>query len=158
MTLTIRAAAIVVAAMALLTTVLAQESTGTPPTHAAPTPGEVDAQIAKMQALMTAMNEQMRRLQQTTDPTERQKLMEQHWATMQSAMTQMQSAWGGDMPGHGMMGPMKSWGDFSKMTPEQRAQHQYMMERWMPMQQMMMGQMMQHQRMTMPSPDPTPSP
>ena len=55
--------------------------------QAAPTPTEVDSQIAKMQALMTQMNKQMGDLQKTQDPAERQKLMQEHWATMQSAMT-----------------------------------------------------------------------
>ncbi|HET7133916.1 MAG TPA: hypothetical protein VFJ95_16790 [Gammaproteobacteria bacterium] len=70
--------------------------------------------------------------------------MQEHWSTMQTAMTLMQGAWGGGKGG-AMMGSMMHWGEFSKMTPEQRAEHQYMMERWKPMQQMMMSHMMQHQ-------------
>ena len=55
----------------------------------APTPAQVDAQIAKMQELMTQMNQQMTQLQQTQDPEERQRLLQQHWTTMQEAMTAM---------------------------------------------------------------------
>ena len=117
------------------------------PPVAAPSPSEVDAQIAKMQELMTQMNQQMAELQLAKDPAERQRLLQQHWATMQSAMSVMHGAWGmgmGMQGGH-MMGPMMSWGDYRNMTPEQRAQRQYMMDRWMPMQQMMMEHMMQQQ-------------
>jgi len=35
------------------------------------------------------------------------------------------------------------WNDYRNLTPEQLAQRQYMMDRWMPMQHMMMNQMMQ---------------
>ena len=136
------------AAVVALPLAFAQQQPASPPAQSQPTPSEVDAQLSKMQQLMTKMNEEMTQIQQTKDPAERQKLMQEHWATMQSAMTLMQGAWGGGMPGH-MMGPMMSWGDYSKLTPEQRAQRQYMMDRWMPMQQMMMGHMMQHQGMMM---------
>jgi hypothetical protein len=141
----------VIATAVLTQPALAQQSAApsSPTPQTAPAPAEVDAQVAKMQELMTQMNDQMSKLRQTTDPVERQKLMQEHWTTMQSAMTLMQGAWGGGKGGPAM-GPMMGWGDFSKMTPEQRAQHQYMMERWMPMQQMMMGHMMQHQGMMQP--------
>ena len=144
-----------IATTALLEPALAQQpaAPASPVPQTAPTPADVDAQVAKMQELMTQMNDQMSKLRQTTDPAERQKLMQEHWTTMQSAMTLMQGAWAGGKGGP-MMGPMMGWNDFSKMTPEQRAQHQYMMERWMPMQQMMMGHMMQHQGMMQPSPKP----
>jgi len=133
-----------VAIVALVHPTFAQQP-ATPPTNptqqAAPTPAEVDSQIAKMQELMTQMNKQMADLQKTQDPAERQKLLQEHWTTMQSAMTLMQ----GSMMG----GPMMMWQDYSKLTPEQLKQRQYMMDRWMPMQQMMMGHMMQQQSMMM---------
>lgn len=160
--------AILIAALMAVSAVpcaFAQQQPASPPAQSAqpqqPTPSETDAQIAKMQELMTQMNQQMSQMQQAKDPAERQKLMQQHWATMQAAMTLMEGAWGGGMGGH-MMGPMMSWGDYSKMTSEQRAQRQYMMEHWMPMQQMMMGHMMQHQGMMMQPgtmmPQPAPKP
>lgn len=124
-----------------------------PEPQTAPAPAEVDAQVAKIQSLMAQMNEQMSKLRQATDPAERQKLMQEHWATMQSAMTLMHETWGGT--GGRMMGPMMGWREFSNMTPEQRTQREYMMQRWMPMQQMMMGDMMQHQGMMQSPPKPT---
>jgi hypothetical protein len=142
-----------VAIVALVHPTFAQQP-ATPPTNptqqAAPTPAEVDSQIAKTQEVMTQMNKQMADLQKTQDPAERQKLLQEHWTTMQSAMTLMQgSMMGGG--GHMMMGggPMMMWQDYSKLTPEQLKQRQYMMDRWMPMQQMMMGHMMQQQSMMM---------
>jgi hypothetical protein len=143
----------VLVAVALVHTGFAQQPAspppGTQPQPAAPTPAEVDAQIAKMQELMTQMSRQMADLQKTQDPAERQKLMQEHWATMRSAMTLMQGAMGPG--GHMMMGggPMMMWQDYSKLTPEQLKQRQYMMDRWMPMQQMMMSHMMQQQSMMM---------
>jgi hypothetical protein len=125
----------------------------------APTPAQVDAQIAKMQELMTQMNQQMAQLQQTQDPEERQRLLQQHWTTMQDAMTTMHGMWGagaaGCCAGGGrMMGPMMMWNDYRSLTTEQLRQRQYMMDRWMPMQQMMMDHMMQRQNMMMPQPTP----
>jgi len=63
---------------------------------------------------------------------------------------------GKGMGGHSMHGPMM-WGDYKNLTPEQLRQRQYMMDRWMPMQQMMMDHMMQHQHWMMPGPPATPS-
>ena len=51
---------------------------------------------------------------------------------------------------------MMGWGDYRKLTPEQLKQRQNMMDRWMPMHQMMMGQMMQHQNWMMQPQLPTP--
>jgi hypothetical protein len=49
----------------------------------------------------------------------------------------------------GMGGPMMGWGGmrghYSKLTPEQMKQRQYMTDQTMGMQQMMMDHMMQHQ-------------
>jgi hypothetical protein len=38
------------------------------------------------------------------------------------------------------------WQGYSNLTPEQKAQRQYMMERRMEMHQMLMDQMMMHQQ------------
>jgi hypothetical protein len=146
------AAAGAVAVAALVPPTFAQQPTSPAPNvqQNAPAPADVDAQIAKMQELMTQMNKQMADLQKTQDPAERQKLMQEHWTTMQSAMSLMQ---GSTMGAGGRMmmggGPMMMWQDYSKLTPEQLKQRQYMMDRWMPMQQMMMGHMMQQQSMMM---------
>jgi len=98
----------------------------------------------------------MDKIRQTQDPQERQKLLQGHWATMQGNMQMMHGMGGagmmsccagGQMMGHDRMGgPMMGWQGYSKLTPEQMKQRQYMMDRHMGMQQMMMDQMMQHQQ------------
>ena len=118
------------------------------------TPADVDKQAASMQALIEKMNAQMSKIQTTRDPVERQKLLQEHWTTMQEGMSLMRGGMmGGDagmrMGGHMMHGPMM-WGDYRNLTPEQLKQRQYMMDRWLPMQQMMMDHMMQHQHWMMP--------
>jgi hypothetical protein len=40
------------------------------------------------------MQDQMTKLQQTQDPQERQQLLQDHWVTMQNAMSVMQGMWG----------------------------------------------------------------
>lgn len=143
-------------------------STGAQSSPAAPTPADFDKQIAQMRENMQNMQAQMERIRQTQDPAERQKLLSEHWASMQSAMATMRQAWqsggmgwcmGGPGPGGGMMGgpgmmgygttgPMMGWrnmsGYYGKLTAEQMKQRQYMMDQYLPMQQMMMDQMMWH--------------
>ena len=97
------------------------------------------------------MQAQMDQIRKTQDPQERQKLLEQHWATMQSAMTIMHGMWGPGMMGHGMgpgmmggagPGMMGGWGHmggyYSRLTPEQLRQRQYMTDQYLQMQQEMM--------------------
>lgn len=144
-------------------------------TQAAPDVKAFDKQLTEAQAQFKRMQEQMERLRQTQDPQERQRLMQEHWTSMQAAMATMHGMWGGDMSGccaagagtmrpgmmmgpgmmggHGMMG----WGGmrpyYSNLTPEQMKQRQYMMDQYMGMQQMMMDHMMQRQQwMTQPAP------
>ncbi|WP_342243801.1 hypothetical protein [Pseudomonas sp. OTU5201] len=121
---------------------------------------QFDQEMAKAQENLKNMQEQMSLIQKTTDPAQRQKLMQQHQAMMQHGMQMMNGMWGdgmmgccgaGKMGGHMKAGGhMMGWGQmgshYSKMTPEQMRQHQYMMDRYMGMQQMMMDQMMQHQQ------------
>src|SRR5688572_30754933 len=59
----------------------------------APTPQEVDQQIAAMHERMKTMHEQMARIQQSQDPDERRKLLQEHWESMQGAMAMMNGAW-----------------------------------------------------------------
>lgn len=111
-----------------------------------------DKQMAQSQEYMNKMQEQMDKLRQTQDPQERQKLLQQHWTTMQENMQLMHDIWGP----YGMQGPtigpgkVRGWKhmgeQYFKLTPEQMNQRQYMMDRYVPMQQMMMQQLMQHQR------------
>lgn len=130
--------------------------------QAAPNVAEYDKQMAKMQENMQKMQEQMDKLQQTQDPQERQRLLNEHWTTMQNNMDMMQGMWGPGMMGgmgpmqsrRGMMGGhMMDWHGasdyYSRMTPEQMRQRQYMMDRYMGMQQQMMDHMMQHQHWSM---------
>lgn len=124
--------------------------------QAAPNPAEFDKQLAQMQQNMQQMHEQMAKISQTQDPQERQKLMQEHWNTMRGSMDMMQGMWsaggmGCHMMGCHMMGGgnMMGWegmhGYYSKLTPEQQKQRQYMSDQYMQMQQMMMDNMMQHQ-------------
>jgi len=86
-----------------------------------------------MMANMKAMQAQMAKIRTTTDPKERQKLMQEHMQSMQDNMAKMRGM------GGGMMGGMagKS-GDETK--------HHAMMEQRMDMMQMMMEQMLEHQK------------
>lgn len=123
-----------------------------------------DDRIAQMQGQMAVMHAQMDQIRQTSDPKERQKLIQEHWDTMQKARGMMDGMWGpgrmggpgGPMMGGGMMGgrggPMMGgrggpmmWNDYRHMSPEQMKQRQYMMYQYMGMQQQMMDQMMEHQ-------------
>lgn len=132
--------------------------------QAAPDIAEFDKQMAQMQDNMKKMQAQMEQIRQTRNPQARQKLLAEHWTTMQGNMQLMHDLWGpgmmgccmgggmmvqgmtgpGMMSGHTMGGPM--WGDYRRLTPEQLRQRQYMTDRLMPMQQMMMEHMMQHQQ------------
>jgi hypothetical protein len=132
------------------------------PAQTAPDVKAFDKQLAEAQAQMRLMQEQMDRIRQTQDPQERQRLLQEHWATMQKARTAMHGMWGpGMMGGPGMMnGPgMRGWGGmhgyYSKLTPEQMKQRQYMMEQYMGTQQMMMDHMMQWQEWMAPAPPAT---
>lgn len=142
---------------------------------------EFDKQLAVMRDYMAQMQVQMDKIAQTQDPQERQRLLQEHWTSMQAAMSVMHGMWGpngammgccggasapGAMMGRGMMmgpgmmgGPMMGWGHmrgyYDKLTPEQIRQRQYMMDQYLPMQQMMMDHMMWHQRWTTQPPAPS---
>ena len=98
---------------------------------------DMDKHMGQMQEKMKAMQAQMDTIRNTTDPKERQILMQAHMQAMQENMKMMRGMGGpmmGGQKGGGMMG-----GD-----PKQR---QEMMEKRMDMMQMMMEQMMQHDQM-----------
>lgn len=121
----------------------------------APNVAEFDKQMTQAQETFQKMQTQMEKIQQTQDPQQRQKLLQEHWNTMQSGMGMMNNMWGPGMMGccgggrmgngHMMGGHMMGWQDYSKLTPEQKSQRQYMMDRYTGMQQMMMDHMMWHQ-------------
>lgn len=126
--------------------------------------------MGKMQAHMKTMQDQMQKMQQTTDPKERQRMMQDHWTAMQEGMKMMHGTGnmpgcmmmsGGPMMGHmndghmGMMGGgtccngdsqmMGSWWDNQNLSKDDMNQHMQMMGACMGMQQQMMDQMMMHQ-------------
>ncbi len=115
-----------------------------PRTQAGPEAG--DKSIAQMQEHMKKMQGTMARMQQTNDPAERQKLMTEHMQAMQEGMKTMRGM-SGTM--QGMMEPKEGTGSGTggegPMSPE-------MMERRVNMMQMMMEQMMQHQKASESSP------
>lgn len=131
----------------------------------APDVAKFDKQMEQIQENMKKMQEQMDKIRQTQDPQERRRLLQEHWTTMQGAMGMMHDMWdpgmmgccsggpmmGGHMRGgHMRGGPMMGWrgmgGYYSKLTPEQMRQRQYMMDQYMGRQQMIMDHMMQHQQ------------
>lgn len=154
------AAAIAVTAASFLMAHPAAAQTKPPAAASSPAPDvkAFDQQTAEFQAKAKLMQEQMDRIRQTQDPQQRQKLLEEHWATMQSAMSVMHGMWGRGMMGgpgmrggRGMGGPgMMGWGGmrgyYSSLTPEQQKQRQYMMDQYTGMQQTMMDQMLQRQQ------------
>lgn len=146
--------------------------TANPPAQQrAMSPAEFDKQMAQVQADVNKMQEQVDKLQRTQDPQERQRLLQEHWATMQGAMASMRAMHGGGalgcctggaaggpggpggpgghMMGGPMMGGMMGWQNadqyYSKLTPEQLRQQQYMTDRYVAMQQQMMNHMMWQQ-------------
>ena len=119
---------------------------------------EFDKQSIQIQENFKKMQEQMEIIRTTKNPQERQKLLKEHWATMQINSNLM-----GGMRGPGMMGfvggsgsrmgrgHMMGWssmsGYYSKLTPKEIKQRQYMTDQYMDMQQNMMNQMMQQNYM-----------
>jgi hypothetical protein len=101
------------------------------------------------QERMNTMHKQMDQIHQTQDPAERQRLLEEHWKTMDAQMgdmRMMEGMMGGMMGGmHGRRGDHGN-GSMHMMDPAQR--DSYMQDR-MDMNQMMMEQMMQHNHMMM---------
>jgi hypothetical protein len=115
---------------------------------------EFDKQSTQVQDNFKKMQEQMDIIRTTKNPQERQKLLEEHWTTMQTNSNLMGGMWGPGMMGFGGgpgsrmgRGHMMGWGGmsgyYSKLTPEELKQRQYMTDQYMDMQQNMMNQMMQ---------------
>ncbi len=144
----------------------------------APDVAAFDKQMAEAQKNMQKMHEQMAKISATQDPQERQKLLKAHFELMQTTMPMMRGMMGSMgcpmmggnmmsggmmkgmmdnnnmMNGNGMMDDhMMGWSHmndyYSKLTPEQIKQRQYMMDNYMGMQNMMMDNMMQHQNLMM---------
>lgn len=131
---------------------------------------EMDKYYAAMQERYKKMQDQMARLNKTTDPKEREKILEEHWKTMHEGMDAMMGRGGMGrgmmMGGMGMMGPggggmgMGPGGrmgagpgsGMGPMSPEMMEQRQRRMEQRIDMMQMMMDQMMQQQGRSGPMP------
>ncbi len=161
----IATAAALAVALVLTGATLAQEKPAAKPPAAQPGPrgpgmgmpmSEQDR--TQMQERMQLMQQQMNRLHKTTDPAERQKLLDEHYKLMEAQMATMRGMGGGGMMGGGMMGQggqgmmgpggaPKSGAPGKPPTPDQRMR---MMEDRMDMMQMMMeqmeGQMMEQRR------------
>lgn len=103
--------------------------------------------IEAMRSEMLKMMDQMRQLQQTKDPAERQRLLDEHMQTMQETMRTMQGM-GGPMA-MGMMGAQQKDGAAGHVHGTSHGagtnERMNMMEQRMDMMQMMMGQMMQQE-------------
>ena len=103
---------------------------------------DMDKNMSQMPEKMKAMQAQMDRIRNTTDPEERQKLMQEHMQTMQENMKAMRGMGGPmmmDAPkDRGMMGGKKG-----RMKDRDMMKRHAMMEKRIDMMQMMMEQMMQ---------------
>ena len=131
---------------------------GTTPVPAKPGMG-MDKQMPRMQENMKDMQLQMQKVHGTTDPAERQRLMQAHMLAMQENMKAMRGM-GGPMMSGGMGGGMAMGGPKDAAgggmamggTKDAAAggmmQHHAMMEKRVDMMQMMMEQMVLHQQMT----------
>jgi hypothetical protein len=69
-----------------------------------PKPGSgCNMDMAPMQERMTRMRGQMEKIRSATDPKEKERLMEEHYKSMQQSMSMMQGMMGGGMM-HGKKG------------------------------------------------------
>lgn len=136
-------------AMQLAMSASASAETGQKPSQEKQAGQDFDKRMAQMREQLKQMQAQMEKIRQTQNPAERQKLLQEHWGSMQSGMGMMHGMWGPGMMGccmgGGMMGGPMMWNDYRQLTPEQAKQRQYMMDQSMRMQQEMMQQMMEHQ-------------
>ena len=65
--------------------------------------GSCKMDMAPMQERMTRMRGQMEKIHGTSDPKEKERLMDEHYKSMQQSMSMMQGMMGGGMK-HGRMG------------------------------------------------------
>ena len=104
---------------------------------------DMDKHMSQMLEKMKAMQAQMGRIHKTTDPKERQKLMQEHMQAMQENMKTMHGMGGPMMMGSGQRGGMMMGGKKGGMTEGDMMKRHEMMEKRIDMMQMMMEQMMQ---------------
>ena len=108
---------------------------------------DTDKESAKTQANMEKMQQQMDKIATTTDPKDRQKLMQEHMQTMQENMKTMRGMGGPKMKGGMMMG------DKGSMSNSDMQKRQDMSDTRMDMMQKMMEQMMQRDKASKPMGD-----
>ena len=120
---TIRMAPLVLALVTLGQPALAQQpqpADKSAAQAAQPSVQEFDKRMAQLQETMKQMQAQMDKVRQTQDPQERQRLLQEHWNSMQAGMATMHGMWGpagagccaggtGMGPGMMMSGPMMGW-------------------------------------------------
>lgn len=105
-----------------------------------------DQSMMAMHGQMQKMRDHMAKIQATTDPAERQKLVQEHMQMMSEGMKMMNGMGGGMMMG--MMGDADAGKDHEKSGSERCSMmgDHGMMGKRMDMMQMMMEQMMEHQK------------
>ena len=117
--------------------ILAQQEPRQPPTATpdqsvqAQSPGDTSPPLSLMQQRLEEMQAFMEKLNQTTDPAERQKLVQEHRQKMQELGGMMRNLRGGPMGGmhgmHGMMDRSGKSGERSCMMKESHHHHEHMM-------------------------------
>lgn len=111
----------------------------------------IDSHMSQMQTNMTLMQSQMDTIRATTDPKERQKLMQTHMQAMQENVAMMRNMSKPTKMGGGQSGGMAMTAEQGKpsgngMMGGDMMKHHQMMEERMGMMQAMMDQMLQHQQ------------
>lgn len=139
--------AAVSANLGLIGSTLAPVDTNTRREQIAVSPTEFDKQFLQVCEHMNQMQAQAQKLRTTLSPQERHEQLQEHWTSMQEAMLTMQGVWATCMiDGGSMVGWAQVQGDYDSLTIEQLRQRQYMMDRYLSMQQRMMNQLMWHQQ------------
>lgn len=111
-----------------------------------------DSNVSQMEQNMKDLQLQMDKIHRTSDPKERQRLMDAHMQAMQDHMKKMRDM-GGPMMKGGMHDRMMMGGKNGGVTNDDVAKMQEMMNTRMDMMQMMMEQMMQHDQAMEAMPD-----
>ena len=104
---------------------------------------DMSKQMLQMQDNMKKMQTQMEKIRATSDPKERQKLMQEHMQSMQDNMKMMHGMGGPMMMGADQASGMKMADKKGNLTQGDMMKRHTLMEQRMDMMQMMMEQMMQ---------------
>jgi hypothetical protein len=108
---------------------------------------DFDKKATQIQENFKKMQEQMDGIRLAKDPQEKQRLLQDHWVTMQGNMKNMDEIRDSSFMGccggaRHMMGWERMGPYYSKLNPKDIEQREYMMDQYMGMQQNMMYQMM----------------